>query len=307
MINTHDDLQDRMAIDSKKTIREIINNINFQHNKLKKEGALIGLSGGIDSAVVTDLSAKALGNKKIKVLLLPDSESNRIHLRDARDFARQLKIKWEIIDITPLLKNFNIKKYGFFSSFPLLNKLKGFLYKKAHNYYQKTSGETPFVSQLKGLEEKPYHDYIRKGQAILNLKHRLRMLLLYYYAEQENKMVIGCTNKTEKQIGLFVKYGCDHLADLMPIIGLYKTQIYQLASHLEIPTRIIQKQPSPDLLPGLDDETMLGISYEEIDLVLMARENNLSPEKISKITGIKIDTVNSIIVLTNAAKSINVN
>ena len=307
MINTHDDLQDRMTINTEKIIREIINNITFQHNKLKKEGALIGLSGGIDSAEVTALCVKALGNEKVKVLLLPDSESDRIHLRDARDFARQLKIKWEIIDITPLLRDFNIKKYGFFSSFSLLNKLKSVLYKKAHNYYQERSGETPFISQLKGLEGKPYHSYIRKGQAILNLKHRLRMVLLYYYAEQENKMVIGCTNKTEKQIGLYVKYGCDHLADLIPIIELYKTQIYQLASHLEIPVRIIQKQPSPDLLPGLDDKTMLGISYEEIDLVLMARENNLSPEKISKITGIKIDTVNSIIVLTNAAKSINVN
>ena len=307
MINTHDDLQDRMTINTEKIIREIINNITFQHNKLKKEGALIGLSGGIDSAEVTALCVKALGNEKVKVLLLPDSESDRIHLRDARDFARQLKIKWEIIDITPLLRDFNIKKYGFFSSFSLLNKLKSVLYKKAHNYYQERSGETPFISQLKGLEGKPYHSYIRKGQAILNLKHRLRMVLLYYYAEQENKMVIGCTNKTEKQIGLYVKYGCDHLADLIPIIELYKTQIYQLASHLEIPVRIIQKQPSPDLLPGLDDKTMLGISYEEIDLVLMARKNNLSPEKISKITGIKIDTVNSIIVLTNAAKSINVN
>jgi NAD+ synthase len=93
----------------------------------------------------------------------------------------------------------------------------------------------------------------------------------------------------------------------MPIIGLYKTQIYQLAKYLKIPDRIIQKEPSPDLLPGLDDKTMIGIPYEKIDLVLLASENNLSPEDISKMTGIKIDTVNSIIDLFYYAKDMRVN
>jgi NAD+ synthase len=304
MIKNYSDLQNKMKINHEKILSGISNNIINHMHKLKKEGALIGLSGGVDSAVVTDLCVKALGNEKVKVLLLPDSESNRIHLYDAQDFARYLKVKYKIVDITHFLRDFNIKKYGFFSSFSFLNKLKSFLYKKAHNYYQKTSGETPFVSQLKGLEQKPYHAYIREGQAILNLKHRLRMILLYYYAERENRMVVGCTNKTEKQIGLFVKYGCDHLADLMPIIGFYKTQIYQLARYLELPARIIQKQPSPDLLPGLDDRTLLGMSYKDIDLVLLARENNLSSEMISKIIGVKVDTVNSIIDLVHYAKDI---
>jgi NAD+ synthase len=306
MISTYSDLQNRMTINPEKIIREISNNITFQLNKLKKKGVLIGLSGGIDSTVVTVLCTMAVGYDKVKVLLLPDSESDRIHLRDAIEFAGHLKIKYEVINITHLLRDFNIKKYGFFSSFSPLNKLKSLLYKKAHNYYQKTGGETAFLSQLKGLGEKPYHDYIRKGQAILNAKHRLRMVLLYYYAERENRMVIGCTNKTEQMIGFYVKFGCDHLADLMPIIGLYKTQIYRLAKYLKIPDRIIRKAPSPDLLPGLDDQTMLGISYEQIDFILLAKENNLSEKNISKMTGIKIDAVNSIIDLVYYAKDIGI-
>jgi len=307
MIKAYSNLQNKMKINHENIVLMINDNmINYQH-KLKKDGVLIGLSGGIDSSVVTALCIKALGSDKVKVLLLPDSESDWKHIQDARNFAEHLKIKWEIIDITSLLRDFNIKKYGFFSILPLINITKGFLYRRAHQYYKKISDETPFVSQLKGHGKKLYHDYIKKVQAILNLKHRLRMVLLYYYAERENRMVVGCTNKTEKQIGLYVKYGCDHLADLMPIIGFYKTQIYQLARYLELPARIIQKQPSPDLLPGLDDRTLLGMSYKDIDLVLLARENNLSSEMISKIIGVKINTVNSIIDLLHYAKDIGVN
>jgi len=294
MINTYQDLEDRLIINPKAVGQKIQENIVYQQSNFKKQGAVIGLSGGLDSAVVTALSVKVLGIENIKVLLLPDSESNRTHFFDALNFAKKLEINWEVIDITPLLRDLKIRKFGFLSSIPLLNNFKSFLYQKAHRYYHKISGETPFASQLKGLGEKPYHDYIQKGQAILYAKHRLRMVLLYYYAEQEDRVVIGCTNKTEQQIGFYVKYGCDHLADLMPIIGLYKTQIYQLAKYLKIPDRILQKEPSPDLLPGLDDKTMIGIPYEQIDLVLLAKENNLPPEKISKLTGIELDKINYI-------------
>jgi NAD+ synthase len=304
MIKNYSDLQNKMKINHEKILSGISNNIINHMHKLEKDGILIGLSGGLDSTVVTAICTKALGYDKVKVLLLPDRESSKNNLRDALDFAKQLKIKWEIIDITTLLRDFNIRKYGFFSRVTPIDIIKGLLYKKAYQYYKKISDETPFASQLKGVGKKPYHHYIQKGQAILNAKHRLRMVLQYYYAERENRMVVGCTNKTEQQIGFFVKYGCDHLADLMPIIGLYKTQIYQLAKYLEIPDRIIQKEPTPDLLPGLNDKIMIGIPYEQIDLVLLASENNLSPEDINKMTGIKVDTVNSIIDLVHYAKDI---
>jgi len=305
MINTYQDLKDGLIINPRAVSQEIQENIVYHQNDLKKLGAVIGLSGGVDSSLVTVLCAKALGRENIKVLLLPDSESNRTHFCDALDFAKKLEINWKVIDITPFLRDLKIRKFGFLSSIPLLNSVKSFLYQKAHRYYQKISNETPFVSQLKGLGEKPYHDYIQKGQAILNVKHRLRMVLLYYSAEQENRMVVGCTNKTEQQIGFFVKYGCDHLADLMPIIGLYKTQIYQLAKYLEIPDRIIQKEPSPDLLPGLNDKTMIGMPYEQIDLILLAKENNLLPEKISKLTGIELDKINYIFDLVYHSKNMS--
>lgn len=303
MIKTVQDLKDKMVINPKAVNQEIQKNIIHYQKEFKKQGAVIGLSGGLDSAVVTVLCVQALGKEKVKVLLLPDSESKREHLRDALDFARKLKIKWKIIHITPLMRALHIKKYSLFSYIPFFNKVKEFLYLKGHHYYQKSSGETPFASQLRGLSDKPYHGYIRKGQSILYAKHRLRMVLLYYYAEQENRMVVGCTNKTEYQIGLFVKYGCDHLADIMPINHLYKTQIYQLAKYLKTPHHFIQKEPSPDLLPGLDDYTMIGMPYDQIDLILLAREYDLTPENISHFTDIDLKNVQHIFDLNHYAQS----
>ncbi len=295
-------LKDKMNINSPVVCQEIEQRIIKYQQEFKRKGAIIGLSGGLDSSVVTALSVRALGKEQVKVLLMPDSESSKKHVQDALDFARQWGIKWEIIDLTSFLRKFHLKKYSFLDHSPLWYKIKSILYPKAHHYYQQVSGETPFATQLKGLSDKPYHYYIKRGRAILYAKHRLRMVLLYYYAEQEDRMVVGCTNKTEQQIGFLVKYGCDHLADLMPIINLYKSQVYQLAEYLKIPASIIQKEPSPDLLPGLDDQTMIGMPYEEIDLILLAYQNNFSVEEISQITGIAPSKVKYILDLVYQAR-----
>ena len=85
-------------------------------------------------------------------------------------------------------------------------------------------------------------------------------------------MVVGAANKSEYQIGYFVKHGCDDATDIMPLLNLYKTQVKELARYLNIPSRIIEKPPSPDILPGIIDEEAIGISYEKLDLILLAFE-----------------------------------
>ncbi|MDD3655823.1 MAG: NAD(+) synthase [Atribacterota bacterium] len=284
-------LKDKIRIDAQNVCHDLVQDIIKSKKEFKKQRVIVGLSGGLDSSVVTVLCVRALGKDMVKALLLPDSESSQMHLRDSFDLVRELGIPWEVIDITPFLRDLKIKKYGFASKIPFQNKIKGFLFKKAYQYYQSISGETPFASKLKGQEGKPYHNYIQRGQAILQAKNRFRMAILYYYAELEGRIVVGCTNKTEQHIGLFVKYGCDHLADIMPIIGLYKTQVRRLAKYLNISNHLIEKEPSPDLLPGLDDRTMIGLPYEEIDLILLAKENGLPPEEISQLLGIALEQI----------------
>ncbi len=118
------------------------------------------------------------------------------------------------------------------------------------------------------------------------------MLLLYLYAELENGLVVGAANKSEYRIGYFVKHGCDDASDIMPLLNLYKTQVRELAQYLNIPARIIEKPPSPDMMPGLtDDEEVIGISYEKMDLILMALEKGWELSDIAKTLEIKEDEV----------------
>ncbi len=120
-----------------------------------------------------------------------------------------------------------------------------------------------------------------------NLKPRLRMISLYYYANNENRLVIGTGNKTEFMVGYFTKHG-DGAADLFPIGDLYKTQVRELARYLGIPERIIVKPPSAGLWSGQTDEGELGITYDELDRALYLIEKNefekIEPEVFRRVT-----------------------
>ena len=96
-------------------------------------------------------------------------------------------------------------------------------------------------------------------------------------------MLIGCANKSEWLTGFFVKYG-DSIADIMPIISLYKTQVFSLSKYLKLPDYILEKVPSPDLIPGLVDEEALGISYKKLDLILSCFEKGYLADKIIQIS-----------------------
>ena len=104
-----------------------------------------------------------------------------------------------------------------------------------------------------------------------NLKARLRMLTLYYFANQNNYMVVGSSNKSELSIGYFTKYG-DGGIDIMPLGNLVKTEVRELARFLDIPQQIIDKPPSAGLWEGQTDEDELGFSYEELDRYLISGE-----------------------------------
>lgn len=101
-----------------------------------------------------------------------------------------------------------------------------------------------------------------------NAQARVRMIVLYTYANKENALVIGTSNKTELMIGYFTKYG-DGAADLYPIGDLFKTQVISLAENIKIPEEIIHRAPSPGLLEGQTDEGEIGLPYPLIDQILV--------------------------------------
>jgi NAD+ synthase len=123
---------------------------------------------------------------------------------------------------------------------------------------------------------------LAKHQKIIvaNMKARVRMILSYVVANTENRIVLGTGNKTELLVGYFTKYG-DGGVDILPIGNLYKTQVYQLAKYLAIPDYIIKKAPSAGLWAGQTDEDELGISYNDLDKILIELDKGRSVEGIS--------------------------
>jgi NAD+ synthase len=115
-----------------------------------------------------------------------------------------------------------------------------------------------------------------------NLRARIRMCILYYYANLENRIVIGTGDRSEILIGYYTKYG-DGGVDILPIGGLYKTQVRALAKYLNVPDKIVEKPSSPSLWAGQTAEGELGLNYNIIDPVLhLLFDLNMSPEQISK-------------------------
>lgn len=114
-----------------------------------------------------------------------------------------------------------------------------------------------------------------------NIVARIRMILLYCYANSDNALVAGTSNKTELTLGYFTKYG-DGAADIFPIAGFYKTELFELAKLLGVPEKIIRKRPSAGLWKGQYDEKELGLSYREIDPILKLIEEKVSEEEILK-------------------------
>jgi NAD+ synthase len=132
-------------------------------------------------------------------------------------------------------------------------------------------------------------DNVSKG----NIKARMRMTYLYYYASRLKSLVCGSSDKSETMIGYFTKWG-DVAADIHPIMDLYKTQVRQLAKHLGIPEEIISKPSSPRLWTGQLAEKELGMKYEQLDLILYGLEHFMKAEELAERLRIDKDVIEKV-------------
>ena len=266
--------------------------------ELDRDGIVLGLSGGLDSAVIATLCKEAIGADKILLLIMPERDSDKQNINDAIEFASNLGLQYKIIKITPFIKKFGVYRSFFLNRLPVWGKLRSKISSTLYNHYKKKTAFTPFESGLTGIKKGKYSKYLKGANAYYRIKHRIRMLLLYKYAELENRLVVGAANKSELMTGFFVKHGCDHAVDVMPILSLYKTQVKELAKHLKIPKHFITKSPSPDIVPGITDEQAMGISYNELDKILYLLEQKVDKEKIAKqlhVTQSKVSHVERLI------------
>jgi NAD+ synthase len=273
--------------------------ISASLRSFKCDGAVVGLSGGIDSAVAVALCVEALGKDKVIGLILPEKESNPVSVEYAKRHADRLGIRHECVDITPVLEEFGTYAKrdqvvrSIYRDFRPDDKMKlslppDLLEKDAFNIFS--------LSIMRG-DDLIFRSRLSKAQlnsivAATNTKQRTRMLHLYYCAEKHNYVVCGTTNRTELIQGFFVKYG-DGGVDIEPIAHLYKTQVYQLASALNIPSEIIQRPPSADTFSKAvsDEEFYFRMPYDRLDPLLWAWERKMTSAEAGEMLGLSEEQV----------------
>jgi len=241
-------------------IRECVERWGFR-------GVVLGISGGVDSAVVGSLAVRSLGAQRVLGLFLPERDSDPGTRRDARRVASHLGVPARTICISPLLR-----RMGVYRLVPPAS-----LFPRAlqERYVRKRfARDAVRDTYLEDLESSGSRRFLQ-GLAYYRSKHRLRTCVLYFEAEKRGYAVIGSTNRTELRTGLYVKWG-DDARDLEPVMHLYKTEVCGLARELEVPASIRNKAPSPDLAPGLTDEFVLGLPYRELDRILVKLEGGES-------------------------------
>ena len=250
------------------------------------ERAVIGLSGGVDSAVVFKLLLKALESERILALILPEVTTPRSALKDALKLAKSYGVKTIRKSITPMIlasgAYFKIEALATVS--PHLNRW------MRQKFEADIIKEDVYLHTLRTRKNR----WIAKETSLYRMKHRIRMIMLYYFAERTNGIVIGTANRSEYLTGFFVKHG-DGAADVMPIIELYKTEVFELAQVLDVPPSIVKRAPSPDLIPGVTDEYALSIDYATLDLILEGLvDRRLKPEEVAREIGTSVEMVSRV-------------
>jgi NAD+ synthase len=243
---------------------------------LGRNGAVLGLSGGLDSAVAAALAVRALGREKVQLLYLPERDSNPLHRGHARQFADHLGLPLHRQNISTLLraaKTYRILPLGLVPG----RRMRTRLVKFARGRLLRHNDERILSDRLSARDE-----WLTKGNAYGMAKHRLRMALVYQHAELNNLMVIGAANRTEWLTGTFSQWGVDHCADLMPLLHLYRTQVEEIAVLLGIPDYIRLKTSDPDLYPAqINKGEMLG-GFNLADQIIFNLENGVPIKELKK-------------------------
>lgn len=265
--------------DPEAVVEQITSFLCDQVQQQNRDGAILGLSGGVDSALDAFLAVKALGPSRVSLLFLPERDSSPQSRADAVRVATTLGVPLQTVSITPLLR-----AVGAYRLEPSARFIPRTIQERyVEQRYRALQGDQPstFLRTLRGGEGVVE---LRRSNAYLHIKHRLRMVTWYYWGELRNQIIIGNCNLSEKMTGYFIRYG-DGGSDIDLIAGLYKTQVWQLARFVGVPEEIVRKAPSPDMAPGMTDEFALQMHYELLDQILWGLSHAVDPVVIEDETG----------------------
>ncbi|MBC8425244.1 NAD(+) synthase [bacterium] len=280
---------DQTVATVKTRLRELVS------RRMLRRGAVVAMSGGIDSSVTAALAVEALGPKKVFGLLLPERDSSAASKSLGATLAKHLGIEYAVEDIAPALDAIGCYRWrdeayklvfpeygeGWKSKIVLPSDL---LDSDRMNVYRLVVQDPDGNMHEERLPLGAYLQIV----AATNFKQRIRKTMEYFHADRLNYAVLGTPNRLEYDQGFFVKNG-DGSADIKPIAHLYKTQVYALAKHLGLPEEICGVVPTTDTysLPQGQDEFYFVLPYAEMDLLLWARNHDVPAAEAASVLGLE--------------------
>jgi NAD+ synthase len=287
-----------LTIDPAAAVAGIEQAIRRQVSGVRRRGVVVGLSGGIDSSVVTSLCTRALGPERVQVLFMPERDSSPESLALGRMLTDQLGTPAIVEDIAPTLEAagcYTRQRDAIRQIFPeygdgwrhkitLPSILDGDRLNVSELTVASPSGET----HTSRMTSAAYLQVI----AATNFKQRVRKMMEYYHADRLNYVVAGTPNRLEYDQGFFVKLG-DGSADIKPIAHLYKTQVYALAEYLGVPEDFRRRPPTTDTfsMPQTQEEYYFALPYRQMDLCLYGHNHALPAAAIAAACGLTAEQV----------------
>lgn len=255
---------------------------------LKRQGIVLGLSGGIDSSTTAALCVRAIGKERVFGLLMPEKDSDPDTLRLSKMLADHLQIQYAQENISSILEAYGcyrrrneairtvIPEFGNDWKCKIL--LPSITETEQFRFFSIVAQSPDGAIIRHRLMPQAYLGIV----AATNFKQRTRKTLEYYHADRLNYAVAGTPNRLEYDQGFFVKGG-DGLADIKPIAHLYKTQVYAMARHLGLPDEICSRPPTTDTysMPQSQEEFYFSLQYDKMDLCLWAKNHGCQPQQIA--------------------------
>jgi NAD+ synthase len=267
-------------------IREIV------PKRLKRQGVVVAISGGIDSSVTAAICVRALGPDRVIALMMPERDSSDDTARLSRELAEFLGVRVEYEKITSVLESvgcYRRRDEAIRRAIPEYTdgwKAKIVLPSVTDSdtiRYYSVVAISPDGNEVK--KRLPVDAYLQVVAAT-NFKQRVRKMFEYYYADVHNYAVTGTPNRLEYDQGFFVKLG-DGAADIKPIAHLYKSQVYRIGNFLKLPAEIINRPPTTDTysMPQSQEEFYFSLPYGEMDVCLYGKNNGMSAAQVGELVG----------------------